>query len=100
MHRRLKGLAFEHDTTSQRLAEEALELLFQRANTTQLAVGNRRHPRPYTPMIERKALLMRFADSQLPRLRDLAKRLQTSAQQLFELEALPLLFEHYDDADG
>ena len=51
-------------------------------------------------MIERKALLMRFADSQLPHLRDLAKRLQTSAQQLFELEALPLLFEHYDDADG
>ena len=101
VHRRLKGLAFEHDTTSQRLAEEALELLFQRASTTQLAVGNRRHSGPYTPMIERKALLMRFADdSHIPRLRDLAKRLQTSAQQLFELEALPLLFEHYDAADG
>ena len=96
VHRRLKGLAFEHDTTSQRLAEEALELLFQHANTTQLAVGNRRPSGSYTPMIERKALLMRFADSQLPRLRDLAKRLQTSAQQLFELEALPLLFERYD----
>ena len=99
VHRRLKGLAFEHDTTSQRLAEEALELLFQRANTTQLAVGNRRPSGQYTPMIERKALLMRFADSQLPRLRDLAKRLQTSAQQLFELEALPLLFEHYETAN-
>ena len=99
VHRRLKGLAFEHDTTSQRLAEEALELLFQRANTTQLAVGNRRPSGQHTPMIERKALLMRFADNQLPRLRDLAKRLQTSAQQLFELEALPLLFKHYDTAD-
>ena len=30
VHRRLRMLAVEHDTTAQRLAEEALQLLFER----------------------------------------------------------------------
>ena len=45
VHRRLRHLAVEHDTTAQALVKQALQLLFQRYGDPAAEKSDGRHPR-------------------------------------------------------